>query len=146
MKTLHFETTIDAPRADVWDVMLRDETYRIWASAFMEGSYYEGTWDKGSRILFMAPDGSSAMISEIAESRPHEFLSLRHLGMMKDGVEDTESPEVRKWAPAYENYTFEDHAGGTRLSIDLDMPSEWEEMMNESWPKALEKLREICET
>lgn len=144
MKTLRFETTIAAPRDVVWDVMLRDETYRAWTSAFMQGSYYEGSWEKGARIRFLGPEGGG-ILSEIAENRPHEFISIRHLGMINNGVEDTESPEVRKWAPAYENYTFEERAGKTRLSIDLDVAPDWEGMMNDSWPKALEALRKLAE-
>jgi hypothetical protein len=46
------------------------------------------------------------MTAEIAENRPFEFVSIRHLGIIKDGVDDTESPASRAWTPAFENYTF----------------------------------------
>ena len=60
MKSLRFATTIHAPRKAVWDAMLAPDTYRIWTAPFMEGSYYEGSWVKGARIRFLAPDGSGA--------------------------------------------------------------------------------------
>ena len=146
MKRLHYEITIAAPRDTVWRTMIEPDTYRAWTTAFAEGSYYEGGWEQGDRIRFLGPDGSGGITSEIAESRRPEFISIRHLGIIKDGVDDTESEEARKWAPAYENYTFEDAgSGATHLSVDLDVTPEFEAMMNEAWPKALAKLRELSE-
>lgn len=144
MKKLHFETVIDAPRQDVWDAMLEPETYRQWTSAFMEGGYYEGSWEEGSSIRFLGPDGSG-MSSVIAENRPNEFISIRHIGIIKDGVEDTESEEARKWAPAYENYTLSQVGQSTKVEIDMDITPEYERIMTETWPRALEKLRQISE-
>lgn len=46
------------------------------------------------------------MTSEIAESRKPEFISIKHLGVVLAGKEDTTSEEAKKWAPAYENYTL----------------------------------------
>ena len=46
------------------------------------------------------------MVSEIAENKPNEFISIRHLGYIANGIEDTQSEAIRAWAPAYENYTF----------------------------------------
>lgn len=101
-------------------------------------------WDKGSKIKFA--DGSGdGMYAEIAENRLHEFISIRHLGMVIDGKLDTESEEVKKWAPAYENYTFSSLNGGTKVMIDMDIMPEYEAMFKEMWPKALEKLKELAE-
>lgn len=144
MKRLQFTTTIEAPRERVWDVMLGPETYRIWTSAFAEGSYYEGSWDQGARILFLGPSGEG-MVAEIAESRRPEFVSIRHRGMIKDGVEDTESEAVRSWTPAFENYTFSEKGSGTEVAVEIDTVPEYEEFMTEAWPKALAKLKELCE-
>ncbi len=147
MKTLEFTIDIAAPRETVWNAMLAPDTYRDWTSAFMEGCYYEGSWEQGARIRFLAPDGSggSGMISEIAENRRFEFLSIRHLGFVKDGVEDTESPAVRSWAPSFENYTFEPLGSATRVRIDLDVTPDFEADMQAMWPKALARLKAICE-
>lgn len=56
MQTLHFSQTINAPVKKVWDVMLADKTYREWTALFMAGSHFEGNWEQGSKMLFMAPD------------------------------------------------------------------------------------------
>jgi len=129
--------------------MLDDETYRQWTAAFNEGSYYKGSWEKGSKILFIGPDPETGreegMVSRVAENRPYEYLSIEHLGIYKDGVEDTESEEAKKWAPAYENYTFVEKDGGTEVIIDQDIEDEYVEMFNKMWPDALERLKTIAE-
>src|SRR5687768_10108952 len=135
-KTLHFETMIDAPRREVWEAMLEPETYRKWTAEFMEGAYYEGSGEKGEPIRFLGPDGSG-MKAVIAENRPHEFVSIKHVGFIKDGVEDTESQEIRNWAPAYENYTLSESGNSTRVEVDIDVTPEYEQMMADTWPRAL---------
>ena len=85
------------------------------------------------------------MVAEIAENRPNAFISIRHLGFIAKGVEDTSSEAVRSWAPAYENYTFEAVAGGTRVVVDQDVTAEFEHYMNEAWPRALASLKALCE-
>ena len=141
---LHFTLTIAAPLARVWDLLLAPESYKDWTSAFAEGSYYEGSWEQGARIRFMAPSGDG-MVSEIAERREHEFISIRHLGHIVNGVEDYDSPAVRAWAPAFENYSFKAVPGGTELRIDQDISAEYEQYIREAWPRALERLKALCE-
>lgn len=143
-KRLQFTTTIGAPVATVWRLMLDPQSYRLWTSAFAEGSRFEGSWERGARIRFLDPAGNG-IVSEIAENRRHDFISIRHLGFIADGVEDMASEAVRAWAPAYENYTFSSTPEGTRLVVDLDVTEEWESMMNDSWPRALATLKQMCE-
>ncbi len=85
------------------------------------------------------------MLAEVAELRTNEFVSIRHLGFLVDGVEDTESEAVRAWAPAYENYTFTATPTGTRLVVDQQVNEEWETDIAAAWPKALARLKELCE-
>lgn len=144
MKIQHFDIFIHAPRKHVWTTMLQPASYEQWTSAFCEGSRFEGSWDRGSRIRFLGPK-DAGMVAEIAENRPGEFVSIRQLGIIENGVEDTTSEAVRAWAPCYENYTFTDEAGGTRLKVDCDVFGDHEGFMAEIWPRALAKLKSICE-
>jgi uncharacterized protein YndB with AHSA1/START domain len=144
LKRVQFSTTIAAPADVVWEAMLGDQSYRLWTAPFTEGSYYEGTWEQGSRMLFLAPSGDG-MVAEIAENRPQEFISVRHIGMRMNGVEDTESESVRAWAPAYENYSLVAVPEGTRVVVDQDVTADSEECLAELWPKALEVLQQLCE-
>lgn len=148
MKTSHYSITINAPREKVWRKLFDDDSYRIWTEAFSKGSHYQGNWEKGSKIYFLGPDESGktgGMVSRIADNRPNEFMSIEHLGMVRDGVEDTTSDEVKKWTPAFENYTLKDRDGGTLLSIDIDLDESYVEMFDQMWPNALAKLKEISE-
>lgn len=145
MKHLQFTTTIHAPVPTVWRLMLDREGYPRWASAFAEGCYFEGSWEPGAKISFLSPPSGDGMLSEIAQNRQHEFISIRHRGLITNGVEDTASDAVRGWAPAYENYSFASVGEGTTLVVDLDVLSEWEEFMNEAWPKALALLKQLSE-
>lgn len=149
MEKLHFSQFIEAPKEKVWETMLGSETYKEWTTAFNPGSRYEGNWEQGSKMLFIGPDdqsgGTMGMVSKIAENRPYEFISIQHIGIYKDGVEDTESEEARNWSPAFENYTFIEKDGGTELSVDQDMKSEYKDMFEKMWPDALQKLKVLCE-
>lgn len=150
MEKLRRTIFISAPRERVWDVMLADDTYRQWTTAFTAGSYYKGDWSEGSKILFLgpSPDGSGegGMVSRIKENRPHEFISIEHIGIVHNGIEDTESAEARKWAPAYENYTFAEKNGGTELTVEMDVDAKGKENFEKMWDEAFARLKEIAET
>ena len=64
---------------------------------------------------------------------------------MQGDTEITDGPDVEKWANGLENYTFEENNGTTAITVDLDMVEEYVDYMNETYPKALDKLKEICE-
>jgi uncharacterized protein YndB with AHSA1/START domain len=139
MKKLHYTITIDAPRKLVWDTMLAPGTYRQWTSAFCEGSYYEGSWEKGSTIRFLSPSGEG-MRAEIAENRPLEYISIHHkANIMKEG-------EVEFTEPAFENYTFRDSGQGTELQVDVDTEEKYEAMFADMWPRSLASLKALCES
>lgn len=149
MKTLHFSVQINAPRRVVWQTMLNQEDYRKWTAPFNEGSYYQGSWEQGSEIHFLGPNpdgkGEGGMFSRIKENRPYEFVSIEHLGFIKDGVVDTTSEEVKKWIPAFENYTFNEKDGGTEVLVDVDISEDYQDMFKDMWPKALHSLKECAE-
>lgn len=150
MRKLHFTVKINAPAEKVWEKMLGLETYQDWTSIFNPGgSTYKGSWEKGSKMLFIGPDPETGeeggMVSRIAENIPNEFISIEHLGLLNNGVEDTTSEEAKKWAPAFENYRFIEENGVTEVQVELDMLDEYAEMFEEMWPKALARLKEIVE-
>lgn len=149
MQTLHYEITIQAPRERVWATMLEQATYRAWTKPFSDSSRYEGSWDEGSRIVFLSDTGqgtAGGMVSRIKANQVHELVTIEHLGMVMDGVEDTTSDDVRQWAPCYETYRFATVAGGaTHLSVDVDASPDWAAMFDEAWPKSLARLKQLAE-
>ena len=144
LKRLQWSVDIAAPASMVYQMLVGPESYAKWTSAFGEGLYFEGSWQRGQRIRFLTPEGHG-VTSEIAEVRPNEFISILPLSYIADnGVEGTSSEAIRAWAPAYENNTFTDTPQGTKLTVDQDITEDFESMP-EAWPKALEKLKALCE-
>jgi len=150
MKKQIFTMDINAPKEKVWKIMLEDKTYREWTSAFHEGSYYEGSWEKGCDIRFVAMDDGklSGMASKIVENIPYEYISIEHIGEVKDGVVDTSSENAKQWIGAHENYIFKEQNGVTTLTVELEgaeINQEMGKMFEEMWPNSLQKLKEIVE-
>eukprot|EP00744_Colponema_vietnamica_P027806 GILI01041903.1.p2 GENE.GILI01041903.1~~GILI01041903.1.p2 ORF type:complete len:153 (+),score=3.11 GILI01041903.1:35-493(+) len=151
MEKLQFKVSINAPATKIYDFMLGIDsisTYEEWTSLFNPTSTYEGNWDKGSKMLFVGVDENGekgGMVSKIVENIPNQFVSIQHYGLLKADQEITEGQEVEKWANGFENYTFEENNGTTAVIVDLDTAEDFVDYMNESYPKALDKLKEICE-
>ena len=160
MEKLQFKVSINAPVNKVYDCMLginSKSTYEQWTSLFNPTSTYEGRWDKGNKMLFIGVDEKGekgGMVSRIVENIPNRFVSIQHYGIIKADKEITEGPEVEKWANGFENYTFEEKnarpydpvgRGTTTVTVDLDTTEDFLSYMNETYPKALDKLKELCE-
>ena len=151
MKKLQFNERINAPVTKVYDAMLginNKSTYEQWTALFNPTSTYDGSWNKGSKIHFIGTDEKGekgGMVSEIAENIPNRFVSIRHYGLLKADKEITEGPEVEKWAGGFENYSFEENNGITAVSVEVDATEDFVDYMNQTFPKALARLKEICE-
>ncbi|TSJ47724.1 SRPBCC family protein [Fluviicola chungangensis] len=151
MKKLSYTQEISAAPDRVYDVMLGlsdKRTYEQWCAAFNPTSSWEGGWNKGDKIRFtgISEDGSKeGMVARILENDPGKYVSIEHLGMLEKGVEVTEGEKVDGWKGAHENYRFEAIANGTRLTVEVDTQDEYVSWFNETWLKALDSLKKICE-
>ena len=140
MVTLHFDTRIDAPAEKVWKVLWDDASYRSWTSAFSEGSHAESDWKEGSQIKFLDGKGQG-MYSKIDRLVPNKQMSFKHLGELKDGVEQPESI----WAGSMENYYLKSSGDSTELSVDVDITEDFQDYFKEAFPKALENVKRLAE-
>lgn len=148
LETLHFEVRIRANAEKVYQTMLQRDSYTAWTAVFNPSSHYKGSWDKGSKILFLGTDkngNTEGMVSRIKENIPNKFVSIEHLGLVQNDVENTSGPEVAGWAGALENYTFTEAEGETLLAIDVDANQEFKTYFADTWPKALQALKALCE-
>lgn len=148
LEVIHFAVNINAPVEKVFSTMINDETYRAWTAEFNATSHYKGSWDKGSKILFVGTgeDGvESGMVSHIRENVANKFISIEHNGILKGKEEITSGPEVEGWAGSLENYTFKNNNGNTLLEVDMDSNADFKPYFEETWPKALNKLKSLCE-
>lgn len=148
LETIHFEVLIIAPPEKVYSTMLNKKYYNEWTSVFNPTSNFEGSWEKGSKIRFLGVDRdgkTGGMSSRIEENIPNKFVSIHHLGIISNGEEIMDGPEVDEWAGAHENYTFENQHGNTLLKVDLDSNQMLKQYFSDTYPKALERLKSICE-
>lgn len=145
MEKQTFQISIQASPEKVWNVIIGTETYPVWTAVFAEGSSVETDWKKGSRAFFTDGKGSG-MVAEIEENIPYEYLSIKHLGEVINGVEDTTSDRVKEWAGAHENYILKDVDGGTDWTVELDITAEYADYMAQKWPLAMQKVKELAES
>ncbi len=144
MEKLNFSIDINAPKEKVWKTLWDDATYTQWTSVFCEGSKAITDWNEGSKVLFLDGKGSG-MVSKIEAKRPNEFMSFKHLGEVKDNVEDTTSDKVKSWAGALENYSLNETDGVTTLKVDMDIVEEFKDFMLKTFPGGLQKVKELSE-
>lgn len=144
MERIYFKIEINASKEKIWDILLGETTYPQWTAVFAEGSRAITDWQPGSKVFFVNAEGDG-MASKIAEHIPNEYISIKHLGFYKNGVEDYESEEAKKWGDIYENYKISHLDGKSMLSVEMDITEEYKGYFEEKWPKALEKVKELAE-
>lgn len=151
MKTKTYKININAPAGKVYNIMLgldNKETYEAWTALFNPTSTYEGSWDKGSKMMFIGSDeqgNKGGMIAEIAENMPNKFISIKHYGIIENNQEIIDGPKVEKWAGSMENYSFSEVDGLTTITVEVDTNEEYSSYFDETWPKALDRLKELLE-
>lgn len=139
MKTLKFTTKINAPKEKVWGTLWNDSTYRQWTSVFSKDSHAVSDWKEGSNIQFI-DDKGDGMFSIIEKKIPNQQMSFKHLGELKNGVE-----EKKDWTGAMENYFLSEKNGVTELTMEMDSNEEFEKYFSETFPKAIELIKQISE-
>jgi hypothetical protein len=144
MQRLNYSIDIRASRAQVWRTLWNDVTYRKWTSVFSEGSYAVSEWQEGSKVLFLNPEGGG-MSSVIAKMKAEEFMSFRHMGVVKGGEEFFDEEETRDWAGSTEDYTLREVEGGTTLTVEMDIDEKHRSYFEETFPKALEIVKTLSE-
>lgn len=145
METLNYEIHINAPIQKVWDLLWNAETYPIWTQFFMSGSQLKSDWKVGGKTYFTDKAGDG-MVSTIASlNEPHEVI-FKHLGMIKDGREDTESKEVKEWSGAEEKYflcAIDENI--TELRAITHINGNHEECMNNGFNQGFAMLKSLAE-
>ncbi len=149
MEKIKFETTINAPVEKVYSTMLADATYRQWTAEFNPSSFYEGKWETGEKMLFVgiSKEGKKeGMVSRIKEAAANKYVGIEHLGILQDEKDVTSGPAVEGWAGAMEEYFFTATNEQTLLQVQMDANEDFKAYFESTWPKALNKLKQICES
>ena len=144
MEKLFFTNNIQASKEKVWDVLWGDSSYRQWTSVFCEGSHAITDWKEGSKVLFVDENGSG-MVSMVAGNRPYEYMGFKHLGEVKNNVEDTTSEKIKEWAGGMEEYQLTENDGTTQLTVTMDSVESFKDYFMNTWPKAMEAIKNLAE-
>jgi hypothetical protein len=143
---LNFSITINANAETVWHKMLDLETFKIWTTEFGTPSYYEGSWEVGQNILFKSSD-ESGIAGKITKNEYLKVVEITYQSwLLKGGAVDTESQDSKNAKGTIERYTFTKISdNSTKLEVFAQSQEKFSEFMNDNWPKALAKLKQICE-
>ena len=140
MKKLEFSIPINATKEKVWEALWKDENYRKWVAVFMEGSYTKSDWKEGGEIQFLGAEGNG-MYAVIEQLVPYEKMYFLHRGEIKDGVKQ----EASGWDDAIERYDLIEKDGKTLLTATMNAPEEYIGYFANTFPKALEIVKNIAE-
>ena len=148
MEKLHFNVNIKAPASKVFHAVTDDKLYREWTAEFNPSSYFEGSWGKGERIWFVGINKEGkreGMAASIVENIPNKQISIKHIGLVDGDKEITEGPLVDGWANAMEEYFLEEENGTTIFKVVIDCKEDFKDYFEKTWPKALDRLKEVAE-
>ena len=148
METLSFSILINASPVQVHKTIIDSVSFGEWASAFSPGSHFVGTWNRGSKMWFLADDGNGGemgMISAVRDNTPGKLIVIEHLGFVHNEVETNTGPNGESVNGALEKYTITQNGEMTELKVDSDAFPDHIAFFNETWPQALEKIKQISE-
>lgn len=141
MKELQFHLTIKAPKQKVWDTLWQDATFRQWAGVIDPGTHLVGELGEGNEVQFISANGYG--VTSLVEAWvPGEFALLRHSADTQDNGAQTRD---KQWTGGKESYALAEENGATVLTAVFDVPLELESILGESYPKALQRVKELAE-
>ena len=146
METLSYEIIIDAPKQKIWNTLFGTETYSEWTQFFGPGSQMKTDLKVGGKTYFVNPEGAG-MVSTIDSIEEPNQMIFKHLGMVdENGVEDTESMEIKQWSGCFEKYILIDYDGKTKLHVEVQTEKDWQEHMENGFTKGLEVVKNLSES
>lgn len=146
MKTLEYTVHVQSTPERLWASLWESDNYQKWTSVFTEGSHYKtDAFAEGSKIHLLTPSGEG-MYSILDKIIENKFLAFRHLGEMKNFEEQPVDEAVQGWTNAIESYEIFEKEGGVELVVKVDTMEEYVDHMNNSFPQALQKLKQLAES
>lgn len=139
MKFLEFEIQINATPEKVWETLFTQDSYKKWASAMNEGTYFEGNWEVGSIMKFLDPQ-NNGMYNLVTENIRFKVLGMKHLGWILKGEL---SPQ--NWEYSTLNYILEPSENGTLLKGTVNSLDEFVEFFNSKYPQNFEHIKRLAE-
>jgi uncharacterized protein YndB with AHSA1/START domain len=146
METLNYEIHINANIQKVWDLLWNEETYAQWSQFFTPTSKMTSDWQVGGKTYFLDENNAGMVSTILALNAPYEVI-FQHLGLVKNGVEDTLSRAVKQWSGKQEKYflrIIDENKTELRAIIHSDQSQE--EAMNEGFNRGFLLLKNVAES
>ena len=141
---LQFSIDIKAEKTAIWNALWSERFYREWAGVFFQGSYaVTNDWEEGSTVHFLSPD-QSGIYSIIEKHIPNNSIQFKHIGKVFEGKEQPLDDETKKWSGATESYRLIERNNSITLAVEIDVLNEHLEFMRNTFPQALQKIKENC--
>ena len=86
------------------------------------------------------------MYSTIAKKITGGFMSFKHIGVVKDNIEQPLDEQTKSWSGCMENYTLSETAGVTELTIELDVVESFMDYFTKTFPVAMENIKKLAES
>lgn len=142
MNEMTFTIDIQASKETVWDTLWQDKTLREWAGIIDPGTYMEGELIEGNEVEFISAENGYGVTSLVEKVVPNEYVLLRHSA---DTQDSGEASREKQWTGGAESYTLLEQNGITTLTTAFDVPTELEEYFTTTYPKALQRVKELAE-
>ena len=142
--TIKKEIDINAPKDKVWKVLLEDATFRVWGAEFSPGTFAISDWQVGSKVTFQDAS-NSGLVGKIVEHVPNEVITMQYYAELQDNREVYDTPDAEAIKGGIETYHVSEKDGVTHLTIAADMSMRMAELMEDSWDRAILKIKELSE-
>jgi hypothetical protein len=142
MQKQQFSIEIQASRERVWNTLFEDKSFRDWGNIIDKGQYMVGEIKEGNEVKFISGSSGYGVTSLVEKLIPNEFVSFRQ---MADTKESGEKERQKEWTGGTESYSLAENDGVTTLRVTIDIPSGLEEMFQDRFPKALERIKFLAE-
>lgn len=140
MQQMQYTSIISASPTAVWEVLWSDKTFRQWATHIDEGMYLQGEVAQGQVVTFVGAGGNAEVKSLVEVCTPYSRVTFRH----KSDAPSSDG-QGNEWAGGAESYILEPSGASTKLTIELDVPSEHQEAFAIRIPKALAAIKALAE-
>jgi hypothetical protein len=101
-----------------------------------------GEMKEGNEVQFISSSSGYGVTSLMEKLVPNEFVSFRQLADTKDSGERERQKE---WTGGTESYSLAESGGVATLRVNIDVPMGLEEIFEDRFPKALEKVKLLAE-
>ncbi|WP_188370543.1 hypothetical protein [Muriicola marianensis] len=144
LNRLQFHVDIKADKSTIWNALWDADSYRDWAGVFYEGSYaVTDGWKEGSTVNFLNPD-KNGIYSTVETHIPNKLIKFRHIGNVVGGEQQPLDDDTKKWTGSSEQYSLIEGQGYNTLRVDIDIMDEHLDYMKETFPRALQRIKDNC--